>query len=59
MAKEKPLKPDDFPIEADDKKLKTNKGKPIASTESEGIADDLAERVNEQADREEHDRWSA
>jgi hypothetical protein len=22
-------------------------------------ADDLAERVNEQADREEHDRWSA
>jgi hypothetical protein len=59
MAKEKPLKPDDFPIEADDKKLKTNKGKSIASTESEAIADDLAERVNEQADREEHDRWSA
>jgi hypothetical protein len=59
MAKEKPLKPDNFPIEADDKKLKTYKGKPIASTESEAIADDLAERVNEQADREEHDRWSA
>ena len=59
MAKEKPLKPDDFPIEAEDKKIKTNKGKPIASTESEAIADDLAERVNEQADREEHDRWSA
>ena len=56
MAKEKPLKPDDFPIEADDKKLKTNKGKPIASTESDAIADDLAERVNEQA--EECDRWA-
>jgi len=58
MAQEK-LKPDDFPIEADDKKLKTNKGKPIATAESEGIADELAERVNEQADREEHDRGSA
>ena len=56
MAQEK-LKPDDFPIEADNKKLKTNKGKPIATAESEGIAD--VERVNEQADREEHDRWSA
>ena len=59
MAQEKPLKPDDFPIEAEHKKLKTSKGKPIASTESEDIAHDLAERVNEQADREEHDRWSA
>ena len=59
MAKEKPLKPDDFPIEADDKKLNTNTGKPIASTECEAIAEDLAERVNERADREEHDRWSA
>jgi hypothetical protein len=58
MAKEKPLKPDDFPIEADKKNLKTSKGKPIASTESEAIADDLAERVNEQADREECDRWA-
>jgi hypothetical protein len=57
MAKEKPLKPDDFPIEAEEKKLMTNKGKPIASTESKAIADDLAERVNEQADREEHDRF--
>jgi transposase len=58
MARQKPLKPDDFPIEADGKKLKTSKGRPIASTESDAIADDLAERVNEQADREEHDRWA-
>jgi len=59
MVKKKPLKPDDFPIETEDKKLKTNKGKPIASAETEDLAEDLAERVNEQADREEHDRWSA
>jgi transposase len=58
MANEKPLKPDDFPIEADEKTLKTNKGKRIASTESEAIANELAERVNEQADREECDRWA-
>ena len=58
MAKEKRLKPDDFPIETEDKKLKTNKGKPIASAETEALAEDLAERVNEQADREECDRWA-
>ncbi|WP_028134639.1 hypothetical protein [Bradyrhizobium japonicum] len=53
------LTPDDFPLEADKDKLRTHKGEPVASAESEQIADELAERLNEQAHREEQDRWSA
>jgi len=57
--KETELTPDDFPLEADKDKLKTHKGEPVASAESEQIADELAERLNEHAHREEQDRWSA
>lgn len=57
--KETELTPDDFPLEADKDKLRTHKGEPVASAESEQIADELAERLNEQAHREEQDRWSA
>jgi len=48
-----------FPIEADRQKLKTQKGEPIATADTEELADQLAERLNEQAHREEQDRWSA
>ncbi|PSO16562.1 hypothetical protein [Bradyrhizobium sp. MOS003] len=58
-AKDTGLTPDDFPMEADKTKLKTHKGEPVASAESEEIADELADRLNEQAHREEQDRWSA
>ena len=58
-AKDTGLTPDDFPIEADKDKLRTHKGDPVASAESEEIADQIAERLNEHAHREEQDRWSA
>jgi hypothetical protein len=58
MIQDKSLKPDDFPIETEDKELKTNKGEPIASAKSPRIAEDLAKKVNEQADREEQERWA-
>ncbi len=57
--KDAELTPDDFPLEAEKDKLRTHKGEPVASAESEQIADELAERLNEQAHREEQDRWSA
>jgi hypothetical protein len=53
------IHPDEFPVEADKDQLKTNKGKPIATAKDEPVARDIAERLNEQAYREEHDRWSA
>ncbi|MEY9882923.1 hypothetical protein [Bradyrhizobium sp. USDA 329] len=59
MTRENELKPDDFPIEADKDKLKTHKGEPVAEAESEQIANEIAERLNEHAHREEQDRWSA
>jgi hypothetical protein len=58
MSKEK-LKPEDFPIEADKDKLKTHKGETVAEAQSEQIADEIADRLNEQAHKEEQDRWSA
>ncbi|HXH45508.1 MAG TPA: hypothetical protein VNK51_16895 [Bradyrhizobium sp.] len=58
MSKDK-LKPDDFPIEADKDKLKTHKGETVAEAQSETIADEIADRLNEQAHQEEQDRWSA
>jgi hypothetical protein len=59
MGKDTSLKPDDFPVEADDQKLKTRTGEQIATAETGELADQLAERLNEQAHHEEQDRWSA
>jgi len=58
MTKDKPLRPDDFPVQAEKTKLKTQKGEQIAEVNSERKAEDLADRLNEQAQREEDDRWS-
>lgn len=52
------IHPDEFPVEASETTVKTNKGKPLADAESEPVAVDIADRLNEQAYREEHDRWS-
>ena len=58
MRNQNPLNPNDFPVEADNEALKTHKGKKIASAASGPLADEIAERLNEQAHREEEDRWS-
>ena len=52
------LEPNDFPVEADKEALKTQKGKKIASAVSEPLAEQIADRLNEQAHRDEEDRWS-
>ena len=59
MAKDQNLKPEDFPIAAHDEKLVTSDGKPVATAESPKVAEEIAGRLNEQADQEEQDRWSA
>ena len=55
----KPLKPDDFPVSADGKKIKKQDGTPIANTDDPAVADDVAERLNEDEARREEDKWSA
>jgi hypothetical protein len=39
--------------------VKTQKGKPLADAESEPVAEEIADRLNEQAYREEYEKWSA
>ncbi|MEZ5822928.1 MAG: hypothetical protein AB7I42_04730 [Bradyrhizobium sp.] len=56
--KEKPLNPNDFPITTDEKKLIRQDGKKIADAITEAMADDIAERLNENAARKREDRWA-
>jgi hypothetical protein len=56
---QKPLKPDDFPVNAEGKKIKKQDGTPIASTDDPTVAADVAERLNDDEARREEDKWSA
>lgn len=56
--KEPAIHPDEFPVEASETTVKTDKGQPLADAESEPVTEDIADRLNEQANREDHDRWS-
>jgi hypothetical protein len=56
---QKPLKPDDFPVNAEGKKIKKQDGTPIATTDDPTVAADVAERLNEDEARREEDKWSA
>jgi hypothetical protein len=55
----KPLKPDDFPVNAEGKKIKKQDGTPVADTEDPAVAADVTERLNDDEARREEDKWSA
>ena len=55
----KPLKPNDFPLHVDGDKIKNQDGNPVATAEDPAVAADVAERLNEDEDRREQDKWSA
>ncbi len=59
MALKKPLQPNDFPVQAEDKKIVKKDGEPIADAQDEKTADDIADRLNDDAWRREEDNWSA
>jgi hypothetical protein len=59
MPNDKPLKPDDFPVEVEGDELMTADGKPFAKAKTSDIADDIADRLNEDDYRKQQDRWSA
>lgn len=56
---EKPLESDDFPVHADGEKVKKKDGTPVAETEHPAVAEDIADRLNEDEARREEDKWSA
>ena len=60
MPKDKrPLEPNDFPVNADGKKIKKEDGTPVANTDDPAVAADIAERLNDDEARREEDKWSA
>jgi hypothetical protein len=58
-ASKKPLKPDDFPLNAEGPKLKKQDGTPIADTDGPALAADIADPLNDDEARREEDKWSA
>ena len=54
----KPLKPDDFPVNADGTKIKKQDGTTIANTDEPAVAEDVARRLNADEAQREEDRWS-
>ena len=59
MPNNKLLKPADFPVEVEGDELMTADGKPIAKAKTPAVAEDIANRLNEDDQRKEEDRWSA
>ncbi len=57
MANNKTLKPQDFPIQVDDKDILKVSGKPIAKAVDKKTAHDVADRLNDAEARTEEDRW--
>ena len=56
---DKALKPEEFPVNADGKKIKKQDGTPIADAADPAVASDVAERLNDDEARREEDKWSA
>lgn len=52
------LNDEDFPLDSEQDKLLTKDGKPIATADNPAIAEDLVERLNEDAHRRHEDNWS-
>ena len=46
----------DFPVNAEDKKIKKQDGTPIADTDDPAVAADVAERLNDDEARREEDK---
>ena len=59
MANDKLLKPEDFPVQVQQRNIVKNDGKAIAEACDQKTAEDVADRLNAEEYRREEDRWSA
>jgi hypothetical protein len=59
MTKPPPLEPDDFPVQAEKNKIVSDSGEVIAEARDDKTAEEVADRLNEDENRREEDRWSA
>jgi hypothetical protein len=58
MPKDKPLKPEDFPVHTEKTEIITDTGEPVAGARDSDTAKDIADRLNSDHAREEEDRWA-
>jgi hypothetical protein len=58
MTEQEHLKPGDFPVQAEKKKIVKTDGEAIADAKTPKIAEEVAERLNAEEDRREQDRWA-
>jgi hypothetical protein len=59
MSKKKHLNENDFPVAAEDNKVVTTNKEPVAQAENDQLAEEIAERLNDEAWRRHEDNWSA
>jgi hypothetical protein len=58
MADHEQLKPDDFPVHTEKKKIIQTDGIEIAEAKTTKIAEDVADRLNSEEAQREEDRWA-
>ena len=58
MPEKEHLKPDDFPVHTEQKKIVKSDGKAVAEANTPKIAEDVAQRLNADEDHREQDRWA-
>ena len=59
MSGKRKLDDDDFPVKPEGEIIKSRDNEPIATTEDAQVAEDLADRLNDNAWRRHEDNWSA
>ena len=58
MADNDQLKPNDFPVHAEQKKIVKTDGNDVAEATTPKIAEDIAHRLNSEEAQREEDRWA-
>jgi hypothetical protein len=58
MGNDEQLKPNDFPVHTEKKRIVKTDGKEIAEAKTTKIAEDVADRLNSEEARREEDRWA-
>ena len=58
MTDNEPLKPNDFPVHTEKRKIVKTDGEDIAEAKTTQIAEDVADRLNSEEAQREEDRWA-
>jgi hypothetical protein len=59
MDDKRKLDDDDFPVKTDHRKIKSRDNEDVATADTSEIAEEIADRLNDDAWRRQEDNWSA